>query len=48
MTSRECFENKWFYMKYRPIGKHFNGEILLAFGGPPAKVYNVFDTVIEL
>jgi hypothetical protein len=21
MTSRECFENKWFYMKY--IGKYF-------------------------
>jgi hypothetical protein len=28
MNSRECFENKWFYMKY--IGKYLNGEILLA------------------
>ena len=28
MTSRECFENKWFYMKY--IGKYLSGEILLA------------------
>jgi hypothetical protein len=27
MTSRECFENKWFYMKY--IGKYISGEILL-------------------
>jgi hypothetical protein len=27
MTSRECFENKWFYMKY--IGKYLSGEILL-------------------
>jgi hypothetical protein len=27
MTSRECFENKWFYMKY--IGKFLSGEILL-------------------
>ena len=25
MTSRECFENKWFYMKY--IGKYLNGEM---------------------
>jgi hypothetical protein len=28
MTSREYFENKWFYMKY--IGKYISGEILLA------------------
>jgi hypothetical protein len=28
MTSRECFENKWFYMKY--IRKYLSGEILLA------------------
>ena len=28
MTSRECFENKWFYMKY--IGKYLSGEILFA------------------
>ena len=28
MTSRECFENKWFYMKY--IGKYLSEEILLA------------------
>jgi hypothetical protein len=28
MHSRECFENKWFYMKY--IGKYLSGEILLA------------------
>ena len=28
MTSRECFENKWFYTKY--IGKYLSGEILLA------------------
>ena len=28
MISRECFENKWFYMKY--IGKYLSGEILLA------------------
>ena len=28
MTSRECFENKWFYMKY--IGKYLSVEILLA------------------
>jgi hypothetical protein len=28
MTSRECFENEWFYMKY--IGKYLSGEILLA------------------
>ena len=27
MTSWECYENKWFYMKY--IGKYFSGEILL-------------------
>jgi hypothetical protein len=27
MTSRECYENKWFYMKY--IGKYLSGEILL-------------------
>ena len=27
MTSRECFENKWFYMKY--IGKYLSEEILL-------------------
>ena len=27
MTSRECFENKWFYMKY--LGKFLSGEILL-------------------
>ena len=27
MTSGECFENKWFYMKY--IGKYLNAEILL-------------------
>ena len=26
MTLRECFENKWFYMKY--IGKYLSGEIL--------------------
>ena len=25
MTSRECFENKWFYMKY--IGKYLSGEM---------------------
>jgi hypothetical protein len=28
MTSRGCFENKWFYMKY--IGKYPSEEILLA------------------
>jgi hypothetical protein len=28
MTSKECFENKWFYIKY--IGKYLSGEILLA------------------
>ena len=28
MISRECFENKWFYMKY--IEKYLRGEILLA------------------
>ena len=28
MISRECFENKWFYMKY--IGKYLSGEIRLA------------------
>ena len=28
VTSRECFENKWFYMKY--MGKYPSGEILLA------------------
>jgi hypothetical protein len=28
MTSRECFENKWLYMKY--IEKYLSGEILLA------------------
>ena len=28
MTSSECYENKWFYMKY-PIGKYLSGEILL-------------------
>jgi hypothetical protein len=28
MTSRECFENKWLYMKY--IGKYLSEEILLA------------------
>jgi hypothetical protein len=27
MTSRECYENKWFYMKY--IGKYLSEEILL-------------------
>ena len=27
MTSAECFENKWFYMKY--IGKYLSAEILL-------------------
>ena len=27
MTSRECFKNKWFYMKY--IGKYLGEEILL-------------------
>ena len=27
MISRECFENKWFDMKY--IGKYLSGEILL-------------------
>ena len=27
MTSGECFENKWFYMKY--IGKYLSVEILL-------------------
>ena len=27
MTSRECFKNKWFYMKY--IGKYLSVEILL-------------------
>jgi hypothetical protein len=27
MTSGECFENKWFYMKY--IGKYLSAEILL-------------------
>ena len=27
MTSGECFENKWFYMKY--IGKYLSEEILL-------------------
>jgi hypothetical protein len=26
MTSRECYGNKWFYMKY--IGKYFSMEIL--------------------
>ena len=25
MTLRECFENKWFYMKY--IGKYLSGEM---------------------
>jgi hypothetical protein len=28
MTLRECFENKWFYMKY--IRKYLSGEIHLA------------------
>ena len=28
MTSWECYENKWFYMKY--IGEYLGGEILLA------------------
>ena len=27
MTSGDCFENKWFYMKY--IGKYLSEEILL-------------------
>ena len=27
MTSVECFENKWFYMKY--IGKYLSEKILL-------------------
>ena len=27
LTSGECFENKWFYMKY--IGKYFSIERLL-------------------
>ena len=27
MTSGECFENKWFYMKY--VGKYLSVEILL-------------------
>ena len=27
MTSGECFENKWLYMKY--IGKYLSAEILL-------------------
>ena len=27
MTSWECYENKWFYMKY--IGKYLSAEILL-------------------
>jgi hypothetical protein len=27
MTTWECYENKWFYMKY--IGKYLSGEILL-------------------
>jgi hypothetical protein len=27
MTSGECFENKWFYMKY--IGKYLSVEILV-------------------
>ena len=27
MTSLECYENKWFYMKY--IGKYLSAEILL-------------------
>ena len=27
MTSWECFENKWFYMKY--IGKYLSVEILM-------------------
>ena len=27
MTSGECFENKWFYMKY--VGKYLSAEILL-------------------
>jgi hypothetical protein len=27
MTSWECYENKWFYMKY--IGKYLSEEILL-------------------
>jgi len=29
MTSGECFEKKWFYMKY--IGKYFNAERLLTY-----------------
>jgi hypothetical protein len=29
MTSWECYENKWFYMKY--IGKYLSEEILLRF-----------------
>jgi hypothetical protein len=29
MTSWECYENKWFYMKYTCIGKYLSGEILL-------------------
>jgi hypothetical protein len=28
MTSWECYENKWFYMKY--IGKYLSAEILLS------------------
>jgi hypothetical protein len=31
MTSGECFENKWLYMKY--IGKYLSAEILLTRDG---------------
>ena len=34
----ECFENKWFYMKY--IGKYLSAEILL-----PLKCIYVFFTL---
>ena len=31
MTSGECFENKWLYMKY--IGEYLSAEILLTRDG---------------
>ena len=36
MTSRECFENKWFYMKY--IGEYLSAEILLTLECTLARV----------
>jgi len=41
MSSGECFENKWFYMKY--IGKYLSLEILLT---RECKRYDAIDIII--